>query len=294
MINHPNRSKKTKPATEITRAIARQVLKVVDAGLVAGIGDPEPGKMCVEAAVCYALGLPHGDNPACVAPVLRSLKIHLNDISWSSDRARAEGLRRLALAQLGSAGFLDEREFIKRILGIVIRKTFPVAFRAVAAVAKDDKLKAKWSDLALRCEAAPEQITPREARQFFLELKENAAAAYADAAAAYADAAYADAAAAYTAADAAAAYADAAAADADAAYADAAAYAAAYAAAAAAAYAADADAYAAYAADAFKKRSVTRDKLLAAFCEKVVQVLIEMKAPGCQWLDLAPLSAAKQ
>ena len=166
---------KTKPVTEITRAIARKVLKVVDAGLVVGIGDPEPGKMCVEAAVCYALGLPHGDDPACVAPVLRSLKIRLNDSNWSSDRARAKGLRRLALAQLGSAGSLDESKFIKRILDVVIRETFPVAFRAVAAVVKDDKLKAKWSDLALRCEAASEQITPHEARQFFLELKENAA-----------------------------------------------------------------------------------------------------------------------
>lgn len=35
--------------------------------------------------------------------------------------------------------------------------------------------------------------------------------------------------------------------------------------------------------------SATRDKSLATFCEEVVQVLIDMKAPGCQWLDLAPL-----
>lgn len=257
---------KTKPVTEITRAIARKVLKVVDAGLVAGIGDPEPGKMCVEAAVCYALGLPHDDNPACVAPVLRSIQIRLNDSNWSSDRARAKGLRRLALAQLGSAGSLDESEFIKRVLGVVIRKTFPVAFRAVAAVVKDDKLKAEWSDLALRCEAASEQITPHEVRQFFLELIENAASnpSYSFAAV-YAATAY--------------DYADA--------------YAVGDYAGTAAAFAA-VSAYAAAAVAAFKKRSVARDKSLAAFCEKVVQVLIEMKAPGCQWLDLAPLSAAKQ
>lgn len=46
----------------ITRKIAVRVLEVVDAGLVSGVGSPEPGKMCVEAAVCYALGLPHGDS----------------------------------------------------------------------------------------------------------------------------------------------------------------------------------------------------------------------------------------
>ncbi len=285
MINHPNRKAK-KAAPKLTKAIARKVLTVVDAGLISGLGTPEPGKMCVEAAVCYAMGLPHGDNPDCVSRALRSLKIRLNDSLWSSDQARAKGLRRLAIAQLGSAGFLNDGEFIKRVLGVLIRKTFPGAFRAVAAVIKGDDRKGKWLDLAARCEAAPEQISPREARQFFLEFKQNAADAAAGAYAA-ADAAAADAAA-YAAADA-AAYAAA----------DAVAYAAAYAAADAAADAAAAAAYAAadaaaYAAadDAVKKKSVARDKSLAAFCEEVVQVLIGMKAPGCKWLDLAPLEVA--
>lgn len=85
---------------EITEAIARKVVEVVDAGLVQGKGIPIPGQMCVEAAVCYAMGLPHGDNPSCVAPVLRRLKISLNDRAWSSNDARAKGLRRLAVAQL--------------------------------------------------------------------------------------------------------------------------------------------------------------------------------------------------
>src|SRR5690242_2169860 len=96
---------------EITREIAAKVLATVDAGLVNGVGKPVPGQMCVEAAVCFALGLPHGDEPPCVAPALRSLKIRLNDSAWSSAQARATGLRRLALAQLGSAGALDEEEF---------------------------------------------------------------------------------------------------------------------------------------------------------------------------------------
>jgi hypothetical protein len=34
-----------------------------------------------------------------------------------------------------------------------------------------------------------------------------------------------------------------------------------------------------------------QDKLLSDFAEGVVQVLIEMKAPGCQWLDLVPVDA---
>ena len=82
----------------LTREVAKRVLDTVDAGLVQGMGVAKPGKMCVEAAVCYALGLPHGDNPDCVAPALRALKIRLNDASWSSNQARAKGLRRLAAA----------------------------------------------------------------------------------------------------------------------------------------------------------------------------------------------------
>src|SRR5574343_868290 len=81
---------------EITQEIAAKVLRVVDAGLSHGVGEPIPGQMCVEAAVCYALGLPHGDNPQCVSNLLRSLKIRLNDTSWASNAERAKGLRRLA------------------------------------------------------------------------------------------------------------------------------------------------------------------------------------------------------
>jgi hypothetical protein len=100
---------------EITEAIARRVLEVVDAGLTVGIGKPTPGQMCVEAAVCFALDEPHGDNPSCVSPVVRALKTRLNDSHWSSDTARAKGMRRVAIAQLGTRNTIDDREFAKRI-----------------------------------------------------------------------------------------------------------------------------------------------------------------------------------
>jgi hypothetical protein len=72
----------------INKKLAAKVLSVIDAGLVSGLGTPEPGKMCIEAAVNYALGAPHGDKPACVSPALRDLKINLNDANWS-DQCRA-------------------------------------------------------------------------------------------------------------------------------------------------------------------------------------------------------------
>ncbi len=211
----------------ITQEIAAKVLSIVDAGLVSGVGEPKPGHMCVEAAVCYAMGLPHGDDPQCVSRALRSLKIALNDKRWSSNEARAKGLRRLAVAQLGSRDVLDDREFAKRVAKLAITKSVPLALRAAASIQKDPDHKAKLIAAASRCETEG--------------TKAYAAATHADA-------------------DAAAA-----------------------AAAAAAATHADAAAYAATDAAAKKKK---RDGVLSEFAEDVVQILIEMKAPGCQWLAL--------
>ena len=226
---------------EITREVAAKVLSVVDAGLVKGVGVAIPGQMCVEAAVCYALGLPHGDAPQCVSPALRSFKIKLNDANWSSEKARANGLRRLALVQLGSAGHLDEKEFARRIVDLAIRKAVPSALRIAASVHKDPTHQAALMAAAERCEK-------EGTRQAANDAKKNAATA---AAAAYAYAA------AYAAADA-------------------------YAAAAAYAAYAYADAYAAK-----KERANARDKALNGYAEDVVQILIDMKVPGVQWLELA-------
>jgi hypothetical protein len=225
--------------------IARKVLTTIDAGLVHGVGVQEPGKMCVEAAVCYALGLPHGDDPGCVSEPLRSLKIRLNDSGWSSNAARAKGLRRLGLAQLGSKDALDESEFRRRVVELAIRKCVPAALRAAASVHKDPKHRAALNAAANTCESEANRASALEARQIAA-----AACAAANAAACAA--------------------------------ADAAAYAAAY------AYAADAAAYAANAAAnaAARAAAAKRDAALAEFAEDVVQILIDMKAPGCQWLTL--------
>src|SRR5262245_31084708 len=112
----------------LTKDHARKVLEVVDAGLCDGKGIPTPGQMCVEAAVCFALGLPHGDDPPCVGRAVRGFKISLNDSCWSSNEARAKGLRRLAIAQLGS-DCIDQTEFVTKLQQAVIRKIVPEALR---------------------------------------------------------------------------------------------------------------------------------------------------------------------
>lgn len=102
---------KKNPAVNID--VAKKVLKVVKQGLTCGLGDPEPGKMCVEAAVCYAMGMEHSDEPICVRGDVNRFKICLNDnTDWSSDKARGNGLKEIAIAQLGSNKCKTKTSFI--------------------------------------------------------------------------------------------------------------------------------------------------------------------------------------
>lgn len=142
--------------------------------------------MCVEAAVCFALDLPHGDKPPCVGSAVRAAKIQLNDFNWSSPTARARGMRKLSLAQLGSET-IDQADFVRRLTFLVITKMLPKTLRG-----------AKLEKEAKACEEAPDS--------------------------------------------------------------DAAAYAAA-------------------------------DLVLTEFADLMLQVLVEMKSPGCEWLYLTELAA---
>ena len=238
----------------ITEPLVRKLLATVDAGLVAGAGIPEPGKMCVEAAISYALGEPHSDGPSCVDPAVRRAKIVLNDASWSSDMARASGMRRVAIAQLGSRGIINPRKFIILLTEYTIREIVPIALRAAAS------------------------CNPRHA----VSLEEAARRCKQDGTAAASSAAYATASAASSAASSASSAAS------SAAYAAAAD--AACAAAAAAADAASAAAYAAasaaYAADDAAAAYAVKDCILSLSASIMVRALQECGSPGCDWLWL--------
>jgi len=244
---------------EINRALVEKILETVDAGLVAGVGDPEPGKMCVEAAVCYSLGLPHGDDPGCVAQSVRKLKIRLNDSRWSSPAARAAGLRRLAIAQLGTAENFDSVEFSRRVAVMTVQTVLPPMLRRYGLETHATACEAATTidDAADAASAASAAAAHASASVYYAAVAASAAA-HASASVYYAAVAAADAA--VAAADAAVAAADAAVAAADAAVA----------AADAAVAAADAD-------DA--------DAALSAFADRVVQILIDMDTPGSRWLS---------
>jgi hypothetical protein len=121
--------------TEAKRLEVIEKLKeIFPQGLVRGLGNPKPGELCVEAAICLALGEPHSDKPSCVHEVDREFAIVLNDSAWSSDKARAEAMLPLAIAQLGTAG-KDRTEWVKRVIEGTIRKILPMALRAAADAA---------------------------------------------------------------------------------------------------------------------------------------------------------------
>lgn len=87
---------------EINEDVVKKLLGILDKGLPRGMGVPRPGEMCVQAAVTFATGEEFSDHPTCVNEDIRSLMIGLNDSHWGSNQARAQALRHLAIAQLGS------------------------------------------------------------------------------------------------------------------------------------------------------------------------------------------------
>jgi len=166
---------------KLDRSVAKRVLDVVDAGLINGIGEPTPGKMCVEAAVCYAMGLPHGDDPPCVGAAVRALKIPLNDAGWSSNQARAKGMRQVAIAQLGSKD-INQKAFSAYVAEQTIRRILPLALRAAAKLGVNfaESLEAA----AVRCENEGTEAAADAAACAAADAADAACAAAADAAAA--------------------------------------------------------------------------------------------------------------
>ncbi len=241
---------------QVNETIARTVLNVVDAGLVRGLGSAKPGQMCVEAAVCFAYGLPHSDNPPCVGAAVRAFKIRLNDAAWSSDQARAKGMRKLAIAQLGSDQ-IDQKAFRQIVAEQTIRQIVPIALRAAAK--RNPKCAERLEAAAVRCEQEGTQQAAEAARNPARETRNGAAACAAKDVTDAAAAAYA-AAAACAAKD----------------VTDAAAYAYAAAHAAAAAY----EAASAYAAAA------ERDRVLAVSADLALAALLALNSPGCEFLYL--------
>ncbi len=247
---------------KINRALAKKVVTLVDKGLVSGLGKQEPGKACVEAVVCMAMGLPHGDNPPCVGANVRSFKIALNDCKWPSDAARTKGMRKLAVAQLGS-DTIDQEEFLKRVRFKCVTRILPIILQNSIDEDKDKDFFKKYADLP-KLEKAIKDLKKAKTFEQAKEATREAryASAYASASASASASAYAH--------DYASAYAYASAS------ASASAYAHDYASASASAYAHD------YA----EKMPDFNLKILTMTADVALEVLEELKSPGVKWLGL--------
>lgn len=118
--------------------LAKAVNNLVGQGLTSGVGSPKPGAMCVEAAVCYAIGQQHGDQPICVDPDLISAKITLNDTftgpKKGAKKERGRVLRRVAIAQLGTRDRFDSTTY-RNALEEAYNNWLTYRFNAAAAKA---------------------------------------------------------------------------------------------------------------------------------------------------------------
>lgn len=136
--------------TQINETLVNKILNLLSFGLTKGVGNPKPGEMCIEAAICYALGEPHGDDPSCVGSEVKNAKISLNDCEWSSNKARAEGMKKLAIAQLGSID-LNQEEFRDRLKLNSTKRLLPFLLGKTYEKIKDESLlvyKKKFEDLS--------------------------------------------------------------------------------------------------------------------------------------------------
>lgn len=117
----------TEPSTcpIIDETLVNKILHLFSFGIPKGLGKPKEGEMCIEAIICFALGLPHSDKPlTCVDADANIDKIRLNDCDWSSNSARAKGMKYIGIAQLGSAK-LEKGIYAKQMKLNSVRRILP-------------------------------------------------------------------------------------------------------------------------------------------------------------------------
>jgi hypothetical protein len=122
--------------------------RILSRGLCRGMGTSD-GQMCIEAAITQALDLPLSDVPNCVTQEIRDFNISLNVKGWSSPHARAKHLRDLGIAQIGSLGVVNGKEFLRHLQRKIIGVLLPDLFRKVFNNKKDILL------LVQACEQEP-------------------------------------------------------------------------------------------------------------------------------------------
>ena len=203
-------------------------------------------------------------------------KIQLNDSAWSSDKARGAGIYGASPCQLSSAGVVADVDFVRRVVEMTIRRFIPIALRAAASIHPLAEHKVAMEKPRYSVNKPRPWIARRRRRRRRRRAGRRAGRWRRAGAAGWAA----------EAAGRAAGWAV-----------EAAGRAAGRAAEAAEVVGCAVEAVGSVAGRAADRAAgsvagrAAQDKLLSDFAEGVVQVLIEMKAPGCQWLNLVPVDA---
>jgi hypothetical protein len=157
--------------------------ELVSRGMPAGLGDTE--RACIMACLNLACGgsLTDAAESPCVLLAAAAFARSLNDSNWSSTRTRADGLRDLGLALLGTSG-IDGATFARRLAEGTIRRVLPIALRAVGLGKEADRCEAHGSRESARAAASAARAADSAAA--YAAYSAARAAAYADSAAAYA------------------------------------------------------------------------------------------------------------
>jgi len=154
--------------------------RLLSRGLPSGLGGTEHA--CIMACLNLACGgtLTDAAESPCVLPAAARFAIRLNDADWSSEMARADGLKDLGLALLGTND-LDRKVFLLRLAEATIREVVPVFMR-----------RAGLADEAKRCADEGTREAALAGKEKARKKRDAAADAYAytAASAAYAASAY--------------------------------------------------------------------------------------------------------
>lgn len=126
--------------------------KLLKRGLSCGLSDGN--QVCIEAAVFCAMEKDGDvdalianrqvqDSPKCVDEEVASIKIALNDATWRSEKARARGLYRVGIAQLGTRNLRGIRQF-RTLLAKEVEKVIGTPLQMAL---KQEKLQKKVKTL---------------------------------------------------------------------------------------------------------------------------------------------------
>lgn len=121
--------------SEINEEVVKKFLAASKPGLVAEVGDPIPGHMCVMSAISFVTEYKDendiiDDHPLTAHSIPTDLAIALNDNGWKSKAARARGMQAVGVAIMGSRDIHGDN-FLTAVMYRMMTELLPHMLREV-------------------------------------------------------------------------------------------------------------------------------------------------------------------